>query len=117
MQRDHFIIHLEAFGCTLIREDKKGYSCYRNVQHGTKSGVPEAGPDGTLGPATICRICKTLRIDIPNEVAVKGIVDFDANNMPKASDIIRLTTDRGSKIQAADGLSVDHTEEGDTSPA
>jgi len=62
MKRDYFIMHLEACGCTLIREDKKGYSAYRHARNKTKSGVPK-GED--LSTVTVCIICITLGIDPP----------------------------------------------------
>ncbi len=76
MNRATFIKFLEDNGCALVREDKSGYSVYRNVINGVISGIPVNDP---LKAATVCRILKTLCIDdLPeNEdlTNAKAIVD------------------------------------------
>lgn len=101
MKREYFIIHLEAHGCTLIREDRKGYSCYRHRDNGTKSGVPKADADGMLGAATICRVCKTLGIEIPKAISEARIVEFDSSGFPKPSEFVAMADERRSLIDGS----------------
>jgi hypothetical protein len=98
MKRDYFVIHLESFGCSLIREDKQGYSCYRHKENATRSGVPIADAEGHLSDPTICVICRTLKIPVPNEVAERGIFELDANNVPVAGTSIYKSNKNGDII-------------------
>jgi len=74
MKRSGFIQYLTDNGCLIIREDKAGYCVIRNVINAKMSGVPENDP---LRLATVCRICKTLEIEPPDEArSAAEIVDF-----------------------------------------
>ena len=69
MKRDSFIMHLlDGCGCTLVREDKKGYIVVRNPENKRFSGVPKAKDDGTIRQMTICKICTHLQITVPEVV-------------------------------------------------
>lgn len=75
MKRDHFIMYLtEVRNCIIVRDDKSGYSIIRNPENDAQSGVPKNDP---LRAATVCRICKTLHIDSPDEAkSAQGIIDI-----------------------------------------
>lgn len=64
MIRADVIEHLRSCGCIELRKDAKGYSVIRNVINGKMSGVPANDP---LRAATVCRICKTLEVEIPED--------------------------------------------------
>lgn len=64
MIRSLFILYLTDNGCIVIRTDKSGYLVTRNVINMKMSGVPYGD---TLRSATVCRICKTLDIEPPEE--------------------------------------------------
>ena len=66
MNREQLITFLIGNGCVEERTDKKGYSVVRNVVNLKISGVPA---DYELNDALVCRICKTLEIAHPDEVA------------------------------------------------
>lgn len=76
MIRAEFIAYLTTdVGCVIVRNDKTGYTVIRNVINGNISGVPVNDP---LKPATVCRICKTLGVDIPaidEVVAAQAVVE------------------------------------------
>lgn len=74
MQRSDFISYIESQGCTVVRTDRKGYSIVRNVINAKQSGVPFNDP---LLDATVCRICKTLEIEPPDEaISAKEIIEL-----------------------------------------
>ena len=74
MIRTDFIEHLKNSGCIIVRDDNSGYSVVRNVINAKMSGVP-AGDN--LRPATVCRICKTLEVSIPESAKVaEKIVNY-----------------------------------------
>lgn len=97
MQRDHFIMHIEERGCSLVRNDRKGYSVYRSADRKRKVGVPVANKNGEITDVSICIACRELQIDVPLEVAERGIFELDENNMPKDGPLKRISPpDSGS---------------------
>lgn len=82
MTKDDLITHLTSSGCIVIREDNKGYSVIRNVINGKMSGAPNGSlKSGHIRPATICRICRTLGVEIPEEAAkAADVIDHLHNN-------------------------------------
>jgi hypothetical protein len=64
MKRQDLMAYLEQNGCVLVRNANQGYSIVRNVVSGKMSGVPV---DEDIYPASVCRICKTLAVDPPEE--------------------------------------------------
>lgn len=81
MTQGELISHLtDRCGCIVIRQDNSGYFVVRNVINGKMSGVPlPSNPLGNLKPATVCRICRTLDVEIPEE-ALKAIEVVDYIN-------------------------------------
>jgi hypothetical protein len=78
MNRDELIKFLTDSGCVVVRNDKQGYSVIRNVMNGKISGVPR---EDFILSATVCRICKTLDIESPEEVkSAQSIVDLAHKN-------------------------------------
>lgn len=74
MERADFLTYLAEKGCVLVRTDKKGYSVVRNVINWKSSGIPVNDP---LLDATVCRICKTLGIDSPEQCqSALGVVEL-----------------------------------------
>lgn len=77
MDRADFLTYLLSNGCTHVRTDKMGYSVVRNVITGKISGVPSNNP---LLDATVCRICKTLDVDFPEQCqAAVSVVELAHN--------------------------------------
>lgn len=72
-------------GCIVVRWDNQGYCVIRNVINARMSGVPVAADRlGNLKPATVCRICRTLEVEIPEEAKkAADIIDYIHNNPPK----------------------------------
>ena len=78
MEREKFINYLENNSCVVVRHDNSGYSIMRNVINLQMSGIPKNNPKtGKLRPATMCRVCITLGVDIP-EGATESISIIDA---------------------------------------
>jgi hypothetical protein len=82
MIRTTFIQHLtNECGCLIIRNDIQGYSVARNVVNGKISGIPK---DINLRDATVCRVCRTLEVHIPEEAMTAiGVVDLAHSNHHK----------------------------------
>ena len=86
MSRDEFINYLTSNSCVVVRNDKnKGYSVVRNVISGKISGIPK---ESEMLNATICRICKSLVIDPPEDAKdAQHIVDLaHKNHGPKDNE-------------------------------
>lgn len=78
MTQDELIEHLQDCGCKIVRRANRGYTVMRNLINGKMSGVPvPTGAAGQLRPTTICQVCKTLEVTIP-DCAKDGeeIVDY-----------------------------------------
>lgn len=73
MIRQEFIDHLIGNSCVVVRTDNKGYSIIRNVISAKMTGLPVNDP---VLAATVCRICKTLGVDIPVNDYVQGAVEI-----------------------------------------
>jgi hypothetical protein len=73
-----------------FRTDKKGYSVIRNVENNKNSGIPKNNP---LRPATVCRICKTLEVVLP-----------DSEEVYQANHIIELAHRNHSMDRASNKL-------------
>lgn len=72
MKKEHLFLHLDAFGCELVREDKNGgYTVWRNIKTRQISGVPKGE---NLLPNTVCRLCKTLGIESPADLSDHQII-------------------------------------------
>ncbi len=73
MIRSDLINYLEQSECIVVRNDRRGYTVMRNVLSGKMSGIPK---DVELYPASVCRICKTLGVETPEEARLaQAIVD------------------------------------------
>lgn len=84
MDRSDFLAYLAGKGCLLIRTDKKGYSVVRNVISGKSSGIPVNDP---LLDATVCRICKTLDIEFPEQCqSAVGVIELAHNRHSSEKD-------------------------------
>lgn len=69
----------------LVDHLKQGYSVMRNVINGKMSGVPMAASvNGQLKSATICKICRTLDVEIPPDgISAEPILDHIHKNLNK----------------------------------
>lgn len=85
MTKEELVDHLTTNGCIVVREDSRGYAVVRNVINGNMSGVPAAtNVNGQLRPATVCRTCRTLGVEIPPEaMQAADIVDYIHKNTDK----------------------------------
>jgi hypothetical protein len=63
MTREDFIDYLKAHGCEVVRHAHQGYAVMRNITTRKLSGVPSTDPPLE---ATVCRICKTLDVVVPD---------------------------------------------------
>jgi hypothetical protein len=84
MERSRFVEYLLTNGCVHVRDQqgKFSYSVYRNVLNGLQSGLIFDNP---LNHSMVCRICKTLGIDSPEEALgdAQAIVDIAHRNHNK----------------------------------
>lgn len=86
MTQAQLLKHLkDNCGCIVIREDSKGYAVVRNVINAKMSGVPKgSNANSEMRAATICRICKTLDVTIPEEaIQAAEVIDIIHKNHNK----------------------------------
>lgn len=89
MTQQELIIYLkDSCGCIVVRMDNMGYAVMRNVINAKICGVPfPQSSTGHLRAATICRICRTLCADIPEEAQkAAAVIDHINKNFPGSND-------------------------------
>lgn len=83
MTREDFIDYLTANDCEVIRIANQGYTVMRNKANNKMSGVPATDPPLA---ATVCRVCKTLEVDPPEEAGdAKELIDHIQSSFEKKS--------------------------------
>lgn len=86
MTQEQLINYLKENGCIVIRTDPKGYAVMRNVINGKMSGVSvPTSQTGNYRHPTVCRTCKTLGVNPPEEAKeAEGVINTLHENPPNS---------------------------------
>lgn len=83
MTQGAFIAYLEANDCYIYKEIPNRYYKWRNSKNkSSMSGLPIIDNTKELRPFTICQVCHSLSIDVPDEVKyAEEVVTYIRNSV------------------------------------